>query len=488
MVLDIDLFREEKGHNPQVIRDSQKKRYKRVELVDEVIGHDTLWRTVRFQADQWNKIKNLCGRTIGTKKQSKENEGDAENLPVNFKIDLETLNAEVIGKLTINQIKLVSSLIDTEIEKTKHKLIKIENDRNTALHEIGNIVHDSVPVSNDEDNNVTERTYGDVETRKKYSHFDLMYMIDGYDGDRGALVAGSRGYFMKGPAVFLEQAIIQLALNILSEKDFEVLYTPFFMRKEIMQEVAQLSQFDDELYKVVCKNDKPDESSDEEKYLIATSEQAIAAFHRDEWLATDKLPIRYGGISTCFRQEAGSHGRDTRGIFRVHQFEKVEQFCITSPHDNESWKMFEQMIENAEEFNKKLGIPYRIVNIVSGELNNAAAKKYDLEAWFPGSGKFRELVSCSNCLDYQSRRLKIRFGQAKKLNESAEYVHMLNATMCATTRTICAILENYQTDKGILVPEILKPLMPKKYSEIIPFVKEALVEQESKTTTGAKNK
>ncbi len=130
------------------------------------------------------------------------------------------------------------------------------------------------------------------------------------------------------------------------------------------------------------------------------------------------MPIRYAGISTCFRQEAGSHGRDTRGIFRVHQFEKIEQFCITSPHDNQSWKMFEEMIENAEEFNKKLGIPYRIVNIVSGELNNAAAKKFDLEAWFPGSGKFSELVSCSNCLEYQSRRLKIRYGQTKKLNQS----------------------------------------------------------------------
>jgi len=259
------------------------------------------------------------------------------------------------------------------------------------------------------------------------------------------------------------------------------------MRKEVMQEVAQLSQFDEELYKVVCKNDKPDEPSDEEKYLIATSEQAIAAFHRDEWIAAERLPIRYGGISTCFRQEAGSHGRDTRGIFRVHQFEKVEQFCITSPHDNESWKMFEEMIGNAEEFNKRLGIPYRIVNIVSGELNNAASKKFDLEAWFPGSGKFRELVSCSNCLDYQSRRLKIRYGQTKK--ETSEYVHMLNATMCATTRTICAILENYQTDDGILIPEVLKPLMPKKYAEKIPFVKPPPpVEQESKATAAAKKK
>lgn len=484
MVLDIELFRQ----NPQRVRDSQRKRYKGLENVDKIIAIDSQWRTVRYQVDQWNKMKNLCGRTIGTKKQAKENEGDTEILPQDLKINLETLNADLIGKLTIKQIKNLSILIDTEIEKTKESLIRIENERNSTLYEIGNLVHESVPVSDNEDNNITERTYGDVETRKKYSHFDLMYMIDGYDGERGALIAGSRGYFMKGPAVFLEQAIIQLALNILCDKGFEILYTPFFMRKEVMQEVAQLSQFDEELYKVVCKNDKPDEKTDEEKYLIATSEQAIAAFHRDEWLPVEKLPIRYGGISTCFRQEAGSHGRDTRGIFRVHQFEKIEQFCITSPHDDASWKMFDEMINNAEEFNKKLGIPYRIVNIVSGELNNAASKKFDLEAWFPGSGKFRELVSCSNCLEYQSRRLKIRYGLTKKNNESPEYVHMLNATMCATTRTICAILENYQTDDGILVPESLKPLMPKKYAEKIPFVREAPVEQESKATASTKKK
>jgi seryl-tRNA synthetase len=197
MVLAIDLFRSEKGNDPQVIRDSQKKRYKRVELVDQVIEYDSQWRTVRYQADQWNKIKNLCGQAIGTKKKSKENEGDSDELPENFKISLETLNADLLAKLTIKQIKRISLLIDTEIENTKEKLVKIENDRNSALHEIGNIVHQSVPVSNNEDNNITERTFGDVETRKKYSHFDLMYMIDGYDGERGALVAGSRGYFMK---------------------------------------------------------------------------------------------------------------------------------------------------------------------------------------------------------------------------------------------------------------------------------------------------
>jgi seryl-tRNA synthetase len=155
----------------------------------------------------------------------------------------------------------------------------------------------------------------------------------------------------------------------------------------------------------------------------------------------------------------------------VHQFEKIEQFCITEPGEEKSWAMLEEMIGNAEEFNKVLGIPYRVVVIVSGALNNAAAKKYDLEAWFPGSHAFRELVSCSNCTDYQSRRLRIRYGQTKKMNEETKYVHMLNATMCATTRTICAILENFQVEDGILVPEVLKPFMPERYKEKIPFVK-----------------
>ena len=238
-----------------------------------------------------------------------------------------------------------------------------------------------------------------------------------------------------------------------------------------MQEVAQLSQFDEELYKVIGKSSEVSgDNSTEEKYLIATSEQPIAAFHRDEWLPENSLPIRYCGISTCFRQEVGSHGRDTRGIFRVHQFEKIEQFCITEPGNNKSWEMLEEMISNAEEFNKTLGLPYRVITIVSGALNNAAAKKYDLEAWFPGSGAFRELVSCSNCTDYQSRRLRIRYGQTKKLNEDTQFVHMLNATMCATTRTICAILENNQVEDGIIVPEALRQFMPPKYKEKIPFV------------------
>merc|ERR1719184_79806 len=245
-----------------------------------------------------------------------------------------------------------------------------------------------------------------------------------------------------------------------------------------MNQVAQLTQFDDELYKVVGKRSEDEKDTEtEEKYLIATSEQPIAAFHMDEWLSEKEVPKRYCGFSTCFRQEVGSHGRDTRGIFRVHQFEKVEQFCITSPHDDESWKTMDEMISNAENFCKMLNIPYRIVCIVSGALNNAAAKKLDLEAWFPGSGAFRELVSCSNCLDYQARRLRVRYGQTKKMNQSTEYCHMLNGTMCAVTRVICAILETNQTETGIKVPEALKSFLPEKYQDEIPFVAPAPIDE-----------
>jgi len=391
--------------------------------------------------------------------------------------------------LNVLQAKNLTKIIDQEILTNNLTLINIENERNEALKEMGNLLHESVPVTDNEDFNRVERTFGDCETKKKYSHVDLVEFIDGFDGVRGTVVAGSRGYYSKGPVVFLEQALINLALQVLDKKNYTPLYTPFFMKKEVMQEVAQLSQFDEELYKVVGKSSEmSDDKSVEEKYLIATSEQPIAAFHRDEWLAETSLPIRYAGFSSCFRQEVGSHGRDTRGIFRVHQFEKIEQFCITEPGNNKSWEMLEEMIGNAEEFNKILGLPYRVITIVSGALNNAAAKKYDLEAWFPGSGAFRELVSCSNCTDYQSRRLRIRYGQTKKMNEGAEFVHMLNATMCATSRTICAILENYQTEDCILIPEVLKPFMPERYREKIPFVKPPQAQEAKPATKPAAEK
>lgn len=480
MVLSIDLFRTDRGGDPEKMRENQTKRYKDPKLVDSIVSKDEEWRKLRFRADGYNKLKNLTSKTIGEKMKNKEPQGTDETLPAGLTDDLNTLTHERLKELTVVQIKNLSKVIDHEIEKTNKNLLTVENERSEGLKEMGNILHASVPVTDNEDFNRVERTNGDCEVRKPFSHVDLVEFIDGYDGVRGAIVAGSRGYYTKGPIVFLEQALINLSLQILDKKNYTPLYTPFFMKKEIMQEVAQLSQFDEELYKVVGKGSElSEDNSTEEKYLIATSEQPIAAYHRDEWIPESALPIKYAGFSSCFRQEVGSHGRDTRGIFRVHQFEKIEQFCITEPSEK-SWEMLEEMIGNAEEFNRVLGLPYRVITIVSGALNNAAAKKYDLEAWFPGSGAYRELVSCSNCTDYQSRRLRIRYGQTKKMNEEAKYVHMLNATMCATTRTICAILENYQVEDGIIVPEVLRPFMPERFKEKIPFTKPPQAPKENK--------
>lgn len=236
--------------------------------------------------------------------------------------------------------------------------------------------------------------------------------------------------------------------------------------------------------------------SDDEKYLIATSEQPISAFHSDEWFESPdtQLPLKYAGYSTCFRKEAGSAGRDMWGIFRVHQFEKVEQFVITDPE--KSWEMFDQMIAISEEFYQSLGLRYRVVGIVSGALNLAASQKNDLEAYFPFQKAYKELVSCSNCTDYrkcrskaklfihrskgaiESRRLEIRCGLKAKDQTRKRYVHMLNGTLVATERTLCCLVENYQTAEGMVVPEVLRPYMQGR--EFLGFVKELAKGQQKK--------
>lgn len=286
MVLSIDLFRPERGGDPEKMRKNQIARYKDPRLVDTIVEKDEEWRKLRFNGDGLNKAKNVCSKTIGEKMKNKEPQGDSETLPSDFSTNnLSELTADKLKPLTVVQLKNLSKLIDQEIEKNNKGLIAVENERNESLKETGNLLHESVPVTDNEDFNRVERTHGDCATRKKYSHVDLVEFIDGYDGQRGVVVSGSRGYYTKGPIVFLEQALINLALQVLDKKEYVPLYTPFFMRKEVMQEVAQLSQFDEELYKVIGKSSEiSGDNSVEERYLIATSEQPIAAFHRDEWI------------------------------------------------------------------------------------------------------------------------------------------------------------------------------------------------------------
>lgn len=471
MVLDIELFRSDKGCNLENVKENQKKRYQDVSLVERVAEHDAKWRKCCFTGDKYKALRNLCSKEISFKLKQGEVlcEEESEELSDDFSIN--TVTPELLKLTSILQIKKISAFIDGKIKENQCQEKTLQKLRDTALAEIGNILHTSVPISDSENDNEVVFTCGVVSVQKPYSHVDLIQMIAGVDTRGGTTVAGGRGYFLKGPCVLLQTALVQMAIHKWAAKGYQPIYTPFFMRKEIMQEVAQLSQFDEELYKVVGKSSDAT-TFDEEKYLIATSEQPLAALHRNEWLLESSLPIRYIGQSTCFRQEVGSHGRDTGGIFRVHQFEKIEQFVLTSPNNNKSWEMMEEMMNNCKEFYNDLGISYRVVNIVSGALNLSAAKKLDLEAWFPGSKAYRELVSCSNCLDYQSRRLLVRYGQQKTNKGTQQFVHMLNSTACATTRVICAILETYQTENGIKIPKILKKYFPPDYPDVIPFTKE----------------
>lgn len=457
-MLDIHLFRNEGPDGLDLVRESQRRRCEEngQEKVDEVIRLDLVWRQCRQNLDDSNAQINALGKQIKeTMKNSKDKKKAKEECAV----------------LITEQQELKKRI--EELKKEEQDYMKA---RDAALFLVGNIIGDDVPVSETEDDNLTVRTFGGQPAliENGMSHHELLWRIGGFEPDRGSSIAGHRAYFLRGPAVKLHFALIHYALDFLINKDYTPLQPPYFMNKDIMEETAELAQFDEELYKVI---------GDDEKYLIATSEQPISAFHRGDWIMKDELPLKYAGYSACFRKEAGKHGKDTWGIFRVHQFEKVEQFLLTLPED--SCKYHEEMLGTAEAFFQSLQIPYRVINIVSGALNKAAAKKYDVEAWFPGYAEYKEVVSCSNCTDYQARRLGVRLRAGDK-DQGKQYVHMLNGTLCATTRTICAILENHQTETGIRIPDALLPYMHLPPQEDgtptteIPFIREV-----RKDNTGA---
>jgi seryl-tRNA synthetase len=248
----------------------------------------------------------------------------------------------------------------------------------------------------------------------------------------------------------------QMGMEMLIDKGFTPIYPPFMMRRKPYEGVTDLADFEDVMYKI----------DGEDLFLIATSEHAIAAMYMDEIFEPIELPIRYAGISTNFRKEAGSHGKDTKGVFRVHQFSKVEQFVVSLPE--ESWDIHEELLRNHEEYFQKLKIPYRIVNVCTGDIGIVAAKKYDMEAWMPGQGKYREITSCSNCTAYQATRLNIKY-RIKKGGTEKAYVHTLNSTMVANPRAIVAIMENYQREDGsIEIPKVLHKYLPSGMKEIVP--------------------
>ena len=407
--------------NPEAVREMLKKRNMTDFPIDELIMLHKLRGENIIKTQQLRRQKNLLSETIASKKKSKQD-----------------------ASFELGEMKQVSVLLD----QTESEAIQIEGKFNELMMTLPNLLNETVPVGKDEQNNVIVSQKGNI-IRPNFSpkdHIELATTLDLVDLNRAAKVSGSRFYFLKSELVKLNQALINFALDFLSEHHYTLIQPPYMIRKEPMVGSVILNDFEDVIYKI----------EEEDLYMIGTSEHAIASMHMDEILEGIELPIRYAGFSSCFRKEAGAHGRDMKGIFRVHQFEKVEQFIYCRP--DESWREHERMLALSEEFFRQLGIPYRVMLLCSGDTGKISAKTYDIEGWMAGQNAYREIVSCSNCLDYQARRLGIRFRD--KTNEQTRLVHTLNSTLVATERTMVAILENFQTSKGsVEIPKVLQKYM-----------------------------
>jgi seryl-tRNA synthetase len=417
-MLDPKILRE----NPDKIRKMLKDRGLEYNL-DGLVQLDKQRRNLIMETDEFRKKRNEISLEIGKKKKAGQD-----------------------PSALLDEMKKVS----TQLEELESKQNTVESDYAKLAYTVPNLIHETVPIGADATTNQEVRTWGKIPKLdfKIQDHVDFSVNSDLVDLERASKVAGARFYFLKNDLVRLNQALIQFGLEFLDEKNYKLIQPPYMINKKSMEGAIIAEDFENVIYKI----------QDEDLYLIGTSEHALAAMHSGEILDGKALPIRYAGISPCFRKEAGAHGKDQKGIFRVHQFEKIEQFVFSRPED--SWKEHEKMISVAEEFYQKLGIPYKVMILSSGDMGKISAKTFDIEAWMQGQNAFREIVSCSNCLDYQARRLKIRFRD--KTNEQTQYVHTLNSTLVATSRTLVAIMENFQTKDGhISVPEVLQKYVGK---------------------------
>ncbi|MDH5753632.1 MAG: serine--tRNA ligase [Candidatus Bathyarchaeota archaeon] len=419
-MLDIKLIRE----NPELIRKNLMKRGdpENLKMLDELIGYDKRWRQLLTKLNELRHERRLLTTKIAMLKKRGED--------VSTKISK-------------------AKKIDTEITALEKQVNECEEKMRHYLMRIPNLLHESVPIGKDEQDNVPIRTWSEI---PKFSfpvkdHIDLGLSLDIMDIERAGKVAGAGFFYLKREGVLLDMALMSLALEEMIKKDYTPIEPPFLMRRKPYEGVVALSDFENDLYKV----------ANEDLYLIATSEHPMAAMFMNEVLKAEDIPLKLVGVSANFRKEAGAHGKDTRGIFRTHQFNKIEQFVFCKPED--SWKIHEELIRNAEELVQKLGLPYRVVNVCTGDIGTVAAKKYDIEVWMPAQNAYREIISCSNCTDYQARRLNIRYRE-KEGEPPKGFVHTLNSTAIATGRTIVAILENCQQEDGsVIVPEVLRKHM-----------------------------
>lgn len=358
------------------------------------------------------------------------------------------------------EIAKLSELKD-KIEGLEKTLPKTKDRLDYLLFNMPNTLHESVPYGKDDSENVEIKRVGEGKPRKLPSHDEILTSMDMIDLAQAAKVAGARFFYLKGDIALLEQSLIRFAIDRLVKKGYILIAPPLMLKKEYLRGAVPLGDFEDMLYMVSESKEatakKEIEHMNEDLFMIGTAEHAVAALHADQVFSAKELPRRYVGWSPCFRREAGAHGKDTKGIFRVHQFYKVEQFIFSRQED--SWKLHEELLGNEEELYKELGLPYRIVNICTGDIGTVAAKKYDLETYMPGQGRYSEMCSCSNCTDWQSMRLEIKYDEENE----RKYAHTLNATAIATNRTIVAIIENYYNDDGtITVPKALVPYMGKE--------------------------
>ncbi len=414
-MLDPKLLKEK----PQIIRDMLKARDVDFDL-DQLIESDKERHRLIISTDELRKRKNQMGLEISQKKKAGQ---DAASI--------------------LSEMKNVSS----QLAKLESEQAEIEGTYSKLAFAIPNMIDKSVPVGAESANREIRRWGKVPEFDFKISdHIDISEKLGLVDLERAAKVAGARFYYLRNDLVRLNQSLIHYGLDFLAKKEYQLVQPPYMINRESMEGAVIADDFEEVIYKI----------EDEDLYMIGTSEHAMAAMRAKEILEGGDLPLRYAGVSPCFRKEAGAHGRDQKGIFRVHQFDKIEQFVFSRPE--ESQKEHERMLAVAEEFYQSLEIPHRVMLLSSGDMGKVSAKTYDIEAWMAGQNAYREIVSCSNCLDYQARRLKIRFRD--KTNEDTQYVHTLNSTLIATTRVMVSIMENFQTGDGhIRIPKVLQSYM-----------------------------
>ncbi|MER6855975.1 serine--tRNA ligase [Streptomyces pilosus] len=414
-MIDLRLLRED----PDRVRASQRARGEDVALVDALLSADERRRSSGVRFDELRAEQKALGKLIP--KAAGDEKAELLRKAEQLKADVKAADAE-------------RDAADAETQE--------------LLSRLSNLVHPDVPVGGEEDF-VTLETHGSIrdfgaEGFEPRDHLELGHLLGAIDVERGAKVSGSRFYFLTGVGALLELALVNAAIAQATAAGFTPMLTPALVRPQSMAGTGFLGQAAQDVYHL----------EKDDLYLVGTSEVPLAAYHMDEIIDADRLPLRYAGFSPCFRREAGSHGKDTRGIFRVHQFDKVEMFSYVAPEDSQA--EHQRLLEWEKQWLTSLELPFRVIDVASGDLGSSAARKYDCEAWVPTQGKYRELTSTSDCTEFQSRRLSIRVREDKKVRPLAT----LNGTLCAVPRTIVAILENHQqADGSVRVPEVLRPYL-----------------------------